>query len=58
MVMWSAVAVLVASLLVLGPLAESAPSWAAEAAMTTLALSAFVLVCLLEAGGRADKSTD
>ncbi len=55
MVMWSAVALLLASLLVLGPLAQSAPAWAGEAAMLMLAVSAFVLVCLLEAGGRANR---
>ena len=44
--------------LVLGPLAESAPSWATEAALLTLAVSAFVLVCLLEAGEHPDKRTD
>ena len=40
MVMWGAVVALIASLLVLGPLAESAPAWAGEAALLLMALSA------------------
>ncbi len=51
MLMWSAVLCLLASLLVLGPLAESVPAWAGEAAMLLTSLSAFVLVCLLESDG-------
>lgn len=56
MLMWSALASLGASLVVLGPLAESAPSWAREAALLVTAMSAFILVCLLEGAGRGHKA--
>ena len=58
MVIWGAVVALVASLLVLGPLAESAPAWAGEAALLLMALSAFVLVCMGEAGWRASQNSE
>ncbi|HEV2558944.1 MAG TPA: hypothetical protein VGU45_09985 [Microvirga sp.] len=58
MLMWSAVLALAASLLVLGPLAESVPAWAGEVAMLLIAVSAFVLVCLLETAGKADRGAE
>jgi len=48
---WSAIISFVLSLLALGPLRDSMPSWLESGAEVLAVVSLFVLVCLLESGG-------
>jgi len=51
MVVWSALISFVLSLLALGPLRDTMPSWLQSGAELLAVISLFVLVCLLESGG-------
>ena len=56
MLMWSALVALAISVLLLGPLSDSTPSWTGEAAIVLLVVAVFVLVCLDQIGaGRQDE---
>jgi hypothetical protein len=51
MFVWSALISFVLSLLALGPLRDTMPSWLQSGAELLAVISLFVLVCLLESGG-------
>jgi hypothetical protein len=57
MLMWSTVVALFLSLLAVGPLRGSSPSWLLSGAELVAVISLFALVCLLESsGGNTDRS--
>ncbi len=57
MAMWSTLTAFFLSLLAVGPLRESAPSWLLSWAELVAVISLFVLVCFLESsGGNPDRS--
>jgi len=51
MLVWSTVVVFLLSLVVVGPLRESSPSWLLSGAEFLAVISIFALVCLLESSG-------
>ena len=51
MVLWGTIVALFLSLLAVGPLRGSAPSWLLSGAELLAVISLFALVCLLESGG-------
>jgi hypothetical protein len=55
--MWSTVIAFLLSLVVVGPLRASAPSWLLSGAELVAVISLFALVCILESsGGNTDRS--
>jgi hypothetical protein len=57
MLMWSTVATFLLSLVAIGLLRASAPSWILSGAELTAVISVFALVCFLEgSGGNTDRS--
>ena len=57
MLMWSTVIAFLLSLVVVGPLRASAPSWLLSGAELVAVISLFALVCILESsGGNTDRS--
>ena len=57
MLMWSTVIALLLSLVAVGPLRASAPSWLLSGAELVAVISLFALVCILESsGGNTDRS--
>ena len=57
MLMWSTVIAFLLSLVVVGPLRASAPSWLLSGAELVAVISLFALVCILESsGGNTDHS--
>ncbi len=57
MLMWSTAVTFLLSLVAVGPLRESAPSWLLSGAELVAVISLFVLVCFLESnGGNTDRS--
>jgi hypothetical protein len=57
MLMWSIVVTFLLSLVAIGPLRASAPSWLLSGAELAAVISVFALVCFLESsGGNTDCS--
>jgi len=57
MLIWSTVAAFLLSLVAIGPLRASAPSWFLSGAELAAVISVFALVCFLESsGGNTDRS--
>ncbi|MFL4990483.1 MAG: hypothetical protein ACJ8DV_04230 [Microvirga sp.] len=57
MLMWSIVVAFLLSLVAVGPLRGSAPSWLLSGAELVAVISLFALVCILESsGGNTDHS--
>ena len=57
MLMWGTVVAFLFSLLAVGPLRESSPSWILSGAELVAVISLFALVCFLESsGGNTDSS--
>ena len=57
MLMWSTVGAFLLSLVAVGPLRASAPSWLLSGAELVAVISVFALVCILESsGGNTDRS--
>jgi hypothetical protein len=57
MLMWSTVIAFLLSLVAVGPLRASAPSWLLSGAELVAVISLFALVCILEfSGGNTDRS--
>ncbi|MPR10466.1 hypothetical protein FS320_26695 [Microvirga tunisiensis] len=57
MLMWSTLVTFLLSLLAIGPLRASAPSWLLSGAELAAVISVFALVCFLESsGGNTDRS--
>jgi hypothetical protein len=55
--MWSMVIAFLLSLVAVGPLRASAPSWLLSGAELVAGISLFALVCILESsGGNTDRS--
>ncbi len=58
MLAWTSAVTFVISLLALGPLRESVPSWLQSGAEVMAVVSLFVLVCFLESGGSNTDKTN
>lgn len=56
MLMWSTIAAFLLSLMAVGPLRESAPSWLLSGAEMVAVITLFALVCFLESSGGTDRS--
>jgi hypothetical protein len=54
--MWSTVIAFLLSLVAVGPLRASAPSWLRSGAELVAVISLFAPVCILESSGNTDRS--